>query len=140
MRLATEELWTQLCGAAPPAAVTRSLGQSRARLAEHYRLGREEQDRRKQELLAIRGELAEQHGKLLSHKREFEAWAQRRQAEIDQEAERLVNREQQWEEERSQSLDAARQWRLREIEYQQEIRRLRSAAEIEAAGHDPQGP
>ena len=61
IRLATEELWVQVSGVAPPAVLTRSLGQIRARLADHYRLAGSELDEQKEELQTIRCELAEQH-------------------------------------------------------------------------------
>ena len=42
IRLATEELWVQLSGVAPPAALIQSLGGIRNKLAEHYRSAQSE--------------------------------------------------------------------------------------------------
>jgi septal ring factor EnvC (AmiA/AmiB activator) len=95
LRLTAEELWAQLCGAAPPAVVTQSLGRIRARLTEQYRGANAELAERKQELEAIRGQLLEQHAKLVEHKQQFDAWITSRQEDCQQQAARLVAREQQ---------------------------------------------
>ena len=125
IRLATEELWVQLSGAAPPAVLTRSLGQIRARLADHYRLAGSELDEQKEELQTIRCELAEQHEKLLQQKQQIEEWSGRRQEEIQQQAARLVAREQELEHQQSQFEESAQQWHAERLDYEQEIRRLR---------------
>ena len=93
IRLGTEELWAQLSGVAPPAALTRSLGRIRAKLAEQYRQANAELGERKRELEAIRCQLAEGHMNLAEHKRRFEDWLAGRQEELDQQATRLVARE-----------------------------------------------
>ena len=58
IRLATEELSAQLSGAAPPAALIRSLGHIRTKLADQYRQASAELAQQKQELEAVRKELA----------------------------------------------------------------------------------
>jgi len=129
VRLATGELWLQLSGTAPPAALTRSLGQVRARLAEHYRVAGIELVRQKDELDRIRVELGSQHEKLVKQRREFDLWAERRQQELDEQAARLVSREQEIEHQEAEFHDASRQWQLEELRYQQEVRRLRTQVE-----------
>ena len=83
IRLATEELWVRLSGAAPPAALVRSLGQIRAKLACQYRQAAAELAEQKKELEAIRGELNTQHEKLVEHKLRLEQWAVERQEECE---------------------------------------------------------
>jgi hypothetical protein len=95
IRLCTEELWAQLSGVAPPAALTRSLGRIRAKLAEHYLQANSELGERKRELEAIHSQLAEEHKNLVEHKRRFEQWLAGRQEELDQQATRLIARERQ---------------------------------------------
>ena len=92
LRLATEELWAQLSGAAPPAALVQSLGRIRSKLAEHFRLANAELRGQKEELRKIQQELVEQHQKLAEEKREFDHWAAARQNEADQQAARLAAR------------------------------------------------
>jgi hypothetical protein len=94
IRLATEELWVQLSGAAPPAALTRSLGRIRAKLAEQYQQANAELIEQKKELEAIRSQLVEQHEALVIQKRRFDQWIADRQEELEQQASRLVAREQ----------------------------------------------
>jgi chromosome segregation ATPase len=135
VRLATEELWVQLSGAAPPAALTRSLGRIRARLAEYYRQSDAELAEQKQELEGIRGQLSEQHEKLVEQKGRFEHWAAAHQEEAEQQASRLVAREEQLRREESRLREQSHRWQTERTKYQQEIRRLRAelAAHEEAA-------
>jgi hypothetical protein len=130
VRLATEELWVQLSGAAPPAAVTRSLGRIRTRLAEQNRHADADLAQRREELEGIRAQLSEQHTKLREGKRRLEQWAAGQREEIEQQASRLVSREQQLHSQESQLREVSLNWRNERLEYQQEIRRLR--AEIAA--------
>lgn len=95
IRLATEELWVQLSGAAPPAALTRSLGRIRSKLADEYRLASAELARQKAELETIRRELLDQHQNLAEKKRQFEQWMASREEQSQEQAVQLVAREQQ---------------------------------------------
>lgn len=125
IRLATEELWAQLSGAAPPAALTRSLGRIRTQLADEYRLANAELLKQKQELATIREQLTDQYEHLLEHKREFEQYAASRQQEADRQAARLIARERQLADAESHLADQSRQWAMERREYEQEIRQLR---------------
>jgi hypothetical protein len=136
IRLATEELWVQLAGTAPPAAITHSLGQIRSRLADHYRLVNADLAEKKKELQSLYDQLASRHEKLRRHKEELDRWSAARQEEIQQQARRLLDREQQLDRHETQFNDMARQWETERLEYQQEIRRLRlqlDAAEVAEA-------
>jgi hypothetical protein len=126
VRLATEELWVKLSGAAPPAALTRSLGRIRSRLAEHYRRTDAELAERKREFESIRAELTAQCGTLMEQKRSFEQWAAHQQAETEQQASRLIAREQQLQREETQLREELLAWRGERMRYQQEIRLLRA--------------
>jgi hypothetical protein len=125
IRLATEELWAQLSGAAPPAALTRSLGRIRTQLADQYRATNAELLERKQELASIRDQLAAQYEKLIEQRRQFEHWATGRQQEAEQQAARLIAREQTLADTESRFAERSRQWEIERREYEQEIRRLR---------------
>jgi hypothetical protein len=125
IRLATEELWAQLSGAAPPAALTRSLGRIRAQLADRYRAADDELLERKKEQESIRGQLAEQYEKLAARKEQFERWAAVREQEAEQQAARLIAREQEVNDAESRLADRSRQWEIERGEYEREIRRLR---------------
>jgi hypothetical protein len=125
IRLATEELWVQLSGSAPPAAITHSLAQVRSKLAEHYRMAQAELAEKKREFRSLCERLAKRHQQLRRQKDELERWASARQDEIQQQAQRLVGREQQLEREQQRIDELVRQWRAKELAYLQEIRRLR---------------
>ncbi len=125
LRLATEELWMQLSGTIPPATLTRSLSRIRSSLAETYRTENSELVRRKLELRSIGSELAEDHKSLQQQKDELDAWLARRENEIEQQAQRLVAREQELHDQQVGFEEKARAWSTARLEYQQEIRRLR---------------
>ena len=135
IRLATEELWVQLSGAAPPAALVQSLGRIRGKLAEHYRLANAELHAQKEELETTRGQLAEQHEKLAQERRRFEQWAATQQKEAQQQAARLIARERQLDRRETDLRAQLQQWQVERFELQQELRVLRaeSAGRAETA-------
>ncbi len=110
IRLATEELWVELAGAAPPAALVQSLGRIRAKLADQYRQAGIELAEQQKELETIRGQLGEQHEKLVEHKRQVEQWAADRREECDRQASRLVACEQELRREKAWLRKQWRQW------------------------------
>jgi chromosome segregation ATPase len=135
IRLATEELWAELSGTAPAAALTRSLGRIRSRLAEHYRTANLELHQKKEELEQLRGQLSQQYEKLVRQKRNFDAWVAECREEVEQQAARLVARGEDLDRREADMGEYARQSQAEKLELQQEIRRLRSKligkAEIE---------
>ena len=137
IRLATEELWAQLSGAAPPAALTQSLGRIRAKLAEQYRQAQAETAEQKKELEAIRGELVAEHEKLVEQKRQFERWAAGCQEDCQQQASRLVAREQQLRDREIELRQQSQRWQAERLRYQIELRRLQSHADAEEEAAAP---
>jgi hypothetical protein len=135
MRLATEELWVQMAGEAPPAALTQSLGQIRARLADDHRRAEAELTRRKRELDAVRLELGQGHEVLAAEKGRVDQWARRRAQEIQEQAARLVAREQELDRQETEFRRQAEQWDIDRLGYQREIRRLRLELETAATAH-----
>lgn len=128
IRLATEELWAQLSDAAPPAALTRSLGRIRTQLADEYRLANAELLEQKKELASIRDQLVEQYEKLRHERRQFDCTVAARRQEADEQAARLIAREQELEDAESRFVAEAQRWENERREYELEIRRLRLQA------------
>jgi hypothetical protein len=128
VRLATEELWAQLSGAAPPAALTRSLGRIRTQLADQYRTANAELLEQKKELESIRDQLAGQYEKLVEQKKVFERWADDRRQDAETQSARLIAREREIEDTETRFAERSRQWEIERREYEQEIRRLRMQA------------
>lgn len=126
IRLATEELWVQLSGAAPPAALTRSLGRIRTKLAEQHAQANAELAEQKKELETIRGQLDSQLNKLIEHKRQFERWAAGRQQDCETQASRLVAREEQLQREEDYLREQAKHWRAERLGFQQELRQWKA--------------
>ncbi len=126
IRLATEELWAQLSGAAPPAALVQSLGRIRGKLAEHYRLANLELHAQKEELEKLRGQLAAQHEALAREKCRFEEFTSTQQKEAQQQASRLIARERQLDRRDAELRAQSQQWQVERIELEQELRSLRA--------------
>jgi hypothetical protein len=126
IRLATEELWAELSGSAPPAALTRSLGQIRSRLAEHYRMANLELHQKKEEFEQLRNQLSEQYERLVRQKRNFDAWAAECRVEVEEQATRLLARGEDLDRREADMGKYARRAQAEKLELQQEIHRLRA--------------
>jgi hypothetical protein len=94
-RLAMEELWAQLSGIAPPAALTQSLARIRAKLGDQYRQANAELAFQKKELEAIRDQLVQQHDDLVRRKQQFDDWSAASLEQTQKDASRLIALERQ---------------------------------------------
>ena len=128
IRLATEELWVQLSGAAPPATLTRSLGRIRNKLADKYRSTQAELAGQKNELESIRTQLADHHKQLTSDKQQFDHWAAGRQEELDQQAQRLIAREERLKQQEATHREQTLAWQAERLDLQRQLRHHRRAA------------
>ncbi len=126
IRLATEELWAELTGSAPPAVLTRSLGRIRSRLADHYRMANVELQQKKEELERLGSQLSQQYEKLVRQKRTFDAWAAQCREEVEQQAARLLARGEDLDRREADMGEYARRTQAEKLQLQQEIRRLRA--------------
>jgi hypothetical protein len=126
IRLATEEMWADLSGSAPPAALTRSLGRIRSRLADHYRTANLELHQKQEELQRLRAQLSEQYEKLVRKKRHFDTWTRQCRAEVEQQAARLMARGEELDRREADMREYVRRTQAEKLDLQQDIRRLRS--------------
>lgn len=126
MRFAAEEIWAQLNGSLPAASLTRSLGDIRHRLSDHFRLASAELVEQKAELVRLRDDLAGEHAKLRTQKHELQQWVEDRHQELEQQAERLTLREQDLDGQETQFRNLEQRWVEQRFEYEQQIRRLKS--------------
>jgi hypothetical protein len=124
MRLATEELWSRLCGTMAPAALTQSLAQIRVQLADEQRLARRELAEQKAEVQTLSARLAEQHDKLAQEREELQNWAAERQKELARQAALLVAGNERIEHERAEFKDQQAKWTSERFQLQAEVRRL----------------
>jgi chromosome segregation ATPase len=124
MRLATEELWTQLSAEAPPAAIAQSLGQIRLRLTEEFRLAKADLADERATIKQLAERVAGQH-RLVSEKREqLQGWLGSRLRDFEQLSNQLAERERQVEE-RRQAIESERsQWQAERFRLEQELRKL----------------
>lgn len=124
MRLATDEVWAQLMTVAPPAALSQSLAQTRAKLAEHYRLERSEIAGEKKDLEALLARIDDSRERTQRFREEVERWAAGRQADIEGQAARLAAREQELDRRQVELEKLQRELRFERSAYEAEIRRL----------------
>jgi len=124
LRLATEETWLQLQGALAPATLTRSITQVRARLADHFQLAAEDVAARRQEFESVRLELSEEHEQLLQRRDELQRWLDRRESDLEQQAARLIAREQELDSQQHRFELDEKKWHAERAEYRREIQQL----------------
>jgi chromosome segregation ATPase len=139
MRLANEEVWSQLSGALAPASLSRSIAQIRGKLADHYQLTLDEIAERSARLESVRNDLAGQFDALESKRHELHAWSERRIADVEAQAARLVAREQELDRQQQHYEHMESRWQTERSDFQAEVRRLLATirelelAEIKAA-------
>ena len=126
LRLATEQLWSQLGEKISPQELADTLGQLRAKLNEHYETAADGLSKRRDELQTMAIRLDEQQSRLGEDRAELQSWFDRRNEEIEFQAARLVAREQELESHAAQNSLLRKQWEEQRHEYEDEIRRLRS--------------
>lgn len=126
MRLAAEELWAQLSGAAPPALLTQAMGEVRRKLADHYRLAEAELEERRKELSTLEQRLADQADRVKRRQQELYGWVAKRQEELDEQSQNLVQRQTELTRQHLQIRRGAEEWQTERAGYQEEIRRLMS--------------
>ncbi len=124
MRLATEETWAQLSGALAPASLARSISQVRTKLADHYRSTLDEIAQHSAHLESLRRDLSQQFAAVESQRQELQAWAERRHTDIEQQAARLVAREQELDRQQQHYELMESQWHVERADYQAQLRRL----------------
>jgi hypothetical protein len=137
--LVTEELWAQLSGAAPPAALLQSLGEVRAKLSAQSRQEEARLNEERKELEGLRGQLAGQYEKLAERKAQFENWASSRAEDCRQEASRLLGREDELNRRETLYREQSQRWAAERLRYQHALQRLEAelrACQKEAAPQD----
>ena len=126
MRLAVEETWSQLSKETAPASLAQSISEARARLDDHYQQAHGELAERTEQFEALRGELAEQHKQLIEQREELSLWVAQRQTNIEEQASRLMAREQELDQHQAHHRQLEEGWEDERLGYQQEIRKLRT--------------
>ena len=98
------------------------------KLAQQYAQANAEAAEQKRSLEAIRGHSVAEHEKLAEQKRQFEQWAAACREECQQQASRLVAREQQLHHEKIDVRQQWQRWQAERLRYQIELGRLESRA------------
>jgi chromosome segregation ATPase len=94
MRMVAEQLWQHNAKGKPVAELTRSIGTLRAKLADEFRVSHAELARKEQYLRELAGKLEQRQQQLTQQRAELSQWRERQNAAIEEQAARLVAREQ----------------------------------------------
>jgi hypothetical protein len=125
-QLAAEELRAELAGKAPPATIVQSMARLRAKLADQYRLQREELERAQSDIAAQTDSIAKQQSQWTTRQKEFEAWIASQHRQIEGEAAQLASREEQIERQQNERETRCLQWEAARRELEAEIRQLQA--------------
>jgi hypothetical protein len=124
LRLASEQVWLDLKEEFPGEVLTQSMAETRARIADHYRMAHDALAQRKDELREWRDELNLQEQRLRQQRREIQMWADRRYDEIESRLAKLTVRERELDELESQLQRQSFQWQQQREAYRQQIEQL----------------
>ena len=106
--------------------MTQSIAQLRLKLAEHYRLDEQALEAKKSDLVQLGERISDQHRELTQLQSGLKGWAAARQTEIEEQAERLVRREQELEQQQDTFRQARSEWQTERQAYEQQLRDLRA--------------
>ena len=126
-RFVVEQLWAQLSAQVRPAELAESMSHIRGQLAEHYRYESESIAQQKMEVLPLLEKLSQKQEDVCRQRAELQDWVARRHEEIEEQAARLVAREQELD--RQEQLHKKRQhdWAHERRSFQQQIRQFTKA-------------
>ncbi len=124
MRLAIEELWSQLSERMPPAALAQSLGKVRLRLTEEFRLAKAELTAEKAKIKQLAEQVADQHHALAEKRQQLQGWLSGRLRDFEQLSAQLAERERQLDERRLAVESERSQWQAERFRLEQELRKL----------------
>jgi hypothetical protein len=132
-RLLAEQLWAQITGALTPAEATQAIAHLRVKLAEQYRVEEQQLVARQNELVQLGERIAEQHRELEQLKTGIREWAATRQAEIERQAQSLVERELALDAQQDESRRSQQQWHAQRRQYEHQIRELKTQVRLQPA-------
>ncbi|HZN34790.1 MAG TPA: hypothetical protein VFB80_13270, partial [Pirellulaceae bacterium] len=124
MRLLAEQLWSQIAGRLPSVEVTHSIAQLRMKLADQYKLEEANLASRREELLELGERITQRHRELTQLRSGLREWAAARQSDIAGQAAALVRREAELDQQQERLRQAEQDWSAARRGYEQQIRDL----------------
>ena len=121
LRLATEELWSQLAGAVAPVTLSQSLMRIRNRLHDDYRLQRDEIDTQKKELLELSARIKQQHDQLALRTTEFRDWMRSQQEHLAKQADQILLHRRQVEQREAEVQEERDAWERQRDEWLRKV-------------------
>ena len=127
MRLVAEQLWSELSEKTNSVKLTQSLSGLRSQLADHFKLAEQSLQQQKEEISTLAASLKERQTAITGKKKELQEWLQRRQQELEEQAARLVAKENKLEQEAFQLAQKRSEWPAERHELKERIVELESA-------------
>jgi hypothetical protein len=132
MRLIAEQVWSQITGALGPTQASQAIAQLRLKLAEQYRLEEDQLTARREEMVQLGERIGDQYRELTQLKNGVREWASAREADIEQQAAALVEREITLDAQQQEVVKARQQWDRERRALEQQIRELTSQLRADA--------
>ncbi len=126
-RLVIEHMWNELGEKASAAELTKSLSAARRSLVSDYRLEGEKLTQQRDEIQQLGVRLDERRHQLQQEREKLEAWVTRCRMDVEEQAARLVAREQELDRQECQFQESEAGWAEERRRYEREIRELRRA-------------
>ena len=124
VRLCTEQLWAEINESVSPAESTQRISELRCKLMDQFHLASQRLSQQKEELEGLIERLDTHQDTLCQQRNELRHWIARRHAEIEADAEKLLNRERQLDRQDTEIARLKAEWIEQRHEYEQKIRRL----------------
>ncbi len=125
LRICTEGMLGQLEDVKSPAEVARRLAELRRQLDDQYHLANQSLIAQQSELDGLVAKLAEHESRIGHQREELRGWIRRRQDEIEDQANKLLQRERDLSQQEASFQRLENQWQHQRDGYEQEIRRLK---------------
>lgn len=125
IRLCTQQQWAAMNESVSQAELSHELARLRRKLMEQFQLGENRVDQQRREIESMLVQLNEHRQSVEQQRSEVREWVMRRHEEIEADAARVLEREQELNRQLSEHRFVERQWAEQRAGYEQEIRRLR---------------
>ena len=124
MRMVAEQLWQHAAKGRPVAELTQSLGMLRAKLADEFRVSRDDLSAKEQHLRELADKLGGRQQQLKQQRAELNQWLERRNTAIEEQAARLVAREVELDGQQREIREREAAWRAERCELQTQLRQV----------------
>ncbi len=125
LRLATEQQWAEMAESGSETELTKRRAELRSKLIQQFQLSEQRVQDERREIAAMLADLEQHRVNIEQQRNEVREWVVERNAEIERDAKRVMEREHELNRQLSEHRFLEQQWVERQAGFEQEIRRLR---------------